>query len=91
MAHANPTVLDRQNLNAVQSDRIGTVSGARAEHAPLRVRRIVAWMDPQDVPLGAVEPRHYKDLVAFSDPVEAARHLGVEYEPRIRRPLRFFA
>jgi hypothetical protein len=86
VANAKPVAVDHHDLDAVQPDRVGTISRSSAEDSPLRVGRIVAWMYPQDTPLGAVEPSQDQDLVAFFDPFEASRQLGVEYEPRVGRP-----
>lgn len=61
--------------------------GARAEHAPLGVGRVVARMHAQDVARGEVQPREDDDLVARREPVEAVEHARVEHEPGVRRSL----
>ena len=64
----------------MHADGIRPVRGARAEHSAQRPGQIIARVYPQDVAIGAVQPRQQQQLVADSNVAQGVLHGCIEDE-----------
>ena len=87
VSNLNSQALDRNDLNEVETDRIGTIRRSSAEHSVLGNRHVIAWMHSQDVAPRPVQPCQHNDLVSHPEVLETLGYSRVEDEPSIRRSL----
>ena len=66
VADLDARAVDGGDLDAVQADGVRAVGGSRAEDSFLRSGLVAAWVDAEDVAVGAIEPGEEQDLVARS-------------------------
>src|SRR5262249_26589885 len=86
-AHLYSHPVDREDLDAMQPDRVGPGRRAGAEHAELAGRRVIARLCAHDAAVRAIQPGQQQDLVTLSKVSQRRLHGGLEVDPRVRRAL----
>ncbi len=81
VANLNSEAVDGEHLDLVQADRVRAIGRARAEHPAQRIGRVIARVDPQDVPPSAVEPGQDDEPVPDRDVLQRVGHRVIEGEP----------
>ncbi|GAA3115692.1 hypothetical protein JOF29_003891 [Kribbella aluminosa] len=78
-------VVDGQDGDAVEAERIGAVRRARAEDTGRRSARVAARMHLLHTPIRSIEPGDENELVAGSNIREGLPNRRVEHDPGVRR------
>ena len=85
MSHLQSSTVDCRNDHVMQTDRIRTVGGSRAEYALLLSGAVTSRMHCEHVPTSAIEPGDKNQFIARSDALQPFEDFRFEHQPRCRR------
>jgi hypothetical protein len=85
MSHLQSSTVDCRSDHVMQTDRIRTVGGSRAEYALLLSGAVTSRMHCEHVPTSAIEPGDKNQFIARSDALQPFEDFRFEHQPRCRR------
>ena len=86
MSHLQSSTVDCRNDHVMQTDRIRTVGGSRAEYALLLSGAVTSRMHCEHVPTSAIEPGDKNQFIARSDALQPIEDFRFEHQPAAGAP-----
>jgi hypothetical protein len=82
--HTNSSAVDGNDLDAVETDGVGSIGRASVEDASPRIVGVPAWVNREDVSARQVEPGQHQKIVSGGETGQPWGVVGIDVEPGLR-------